>query len=99
MTVDPDRPCRHEDFTAHVEVNRLFPREESAEPSGFAAVVHIWCSGCEEAFTFMGVPTVGMLVTEPTISPDATELRIPIRPRSSEPDFGLGLPGFSIRRR
>jgi len=99
MTFDPDRPCRHEDFVAQVEVNRLLSDDEDDEPRGFAATVRIWCKLCEESFTFMGVPTVGLLADELTISPDATELRIPVRPRSAEPDFGLGLPGFSVRQR
>jgi hypothetical protein len=29
-------------------------------------------------------------------SVDETELRAPLRPASSDPDFGMGLPGFGI---
>lgn len=32
-----------------------------------------------------------------TADPDETELRAPLRPASSDPDFGLGLPGYAIR--
>lgn len=28
---------------------------------------------------------------------DETELRIPIRPSSADPDFGTGIPGFALR--
>ena len=38
----------------------------------------------------------GLSFAAPMVSIDGTELRAPLRPASSDPDFGLGLPGFSV---
>jgi hypothetical protein len=38
----------------------------------------------------------GLNPRRPMVSPDETELRAPLRPASSDPDFGMGLPGFAI---
>lgn len=90
-----DRPCPHENFTARVEVNRLKPSDE--EPvDAYAADVRISCSDCGEPFRFIGVQA-GLRPDRPMCSVDETELRAPIRPASSDPDFGLGIPGFAVR--
>ncbi len=88
-------PCPHDEFEAVVEVNRLC-RERGGVVSGYSADVRIWCKHCTERFRFIGVPA-GLMADRPTCSVDETELRAPIRPASSDPDFGLGIPGFSIR--
>lgn len=92
---DPDRACPHEDFEAHVDVNRL-TAEEGGPVTGYNADVQISCIDCDEPFRFIGVPA-GLLADRPTCGVDERELHAPIRPASSDPDFGLGIPGFAIR--
>lgn len=97
MTADPDKPCPHEDFDAVVEVNRL-----TSEPDGpvtaYSADIRIRCSQCDEPFRWIGVQA-GVRPDQPMVSVDETQLRAPIRPASSDPDFGLGIPGFAVRWR
>lgn len=93
--LDPDRACGHEDFEAHVEVNRLTHGNDPAV-IGYAAEVKIDCARCGEKFRFIGMPA-GMMPDRPACSPDETEARLPIRPASSDDDFGMGIPGFAVR--
>ncbi len=65
--------CNHEDFTAHVAVNRL---EDTGQ---FAADVTIRCAQCQTPFTFLGLPG-GLRPDTATISVDGTEARLPIKP-------------------
>lgn len=88
--------CQHEHFEAHVEVSRL--TDDAGRLTGFAAEVRIHCGQCGERFVFRGAP-VGMTPAGPAMSPDGTELRVPILPQSADPHFGLGLPGFVARVR
>lgn len=99
MTVDPDRPCYHLTFMADVDVIRhpVDERTPTGEADAYMAEVTIRCAECAEPFTWVGPYHVGLLPYGPTIDPSAQELRAPIRPRSAEPDFGLGLPGFTVR--
>lgn len=95
--IDQDKACPHLTFEARVAVNRLLKegsKEEVVE--GYSADIKISCIDCDEPFRFIGVPA-GLNPTKPTCSADETELHAPIRPASSDPDFGLGLPGFAIR--
>jgi hypothetical protein len=95
MSTDPDRACPHENFEAWVEVNRLKPTD--GEPvNAYAADIRIHCRDCDEPFRFIGVQA-GLMPNRPMCSVDETELRAPIRPASSDPDFGLGIPGFAVR--
>ena len=55
-----------------------------------------YCVDCDEPFRWIGVP-IGLSPRQPMVSVDETELRAPLRPASSDPDFGLGLPGFAVR--
>lgn len=96
-TVNPDRACPHEDFDALVTVNRL-TSTEGGPVNGFNAAITIRCAHCDEPFRFIGCPA-GLLADRPAVSPDEAELRAPIRPASSDPDFGLGIPGFAVRYR
>ena len=91
---DPDRACSHEDFFATVEVVRI-PLEEGGEPVAFAANIRVNCVNCDEPFRFVGVQA-GSRPDRPMCSVDEFELRAPIRPASSDPDFGLGIPGFAV---
>jgi hypothetical protein len=94
VSVDPDRPCPHEDFAAQVEVNRL-TAGEGGPVTGYSADITIRCIGCGEPFRWTGCPA-GLSPARPMVSPDEETLRAPIRPASADPDFGLGLPGFAI---
>lgn len=95
--MNPDRPCPHMDFEANVAVARVGEAETSdGLPKAYYAEVTIHCTQCKERFRFIGVQA-GLRPDRPMVSPDERELRAPIRPESSDPDFGLGLPGFAIR--
>lgn len=90
-----DRPCPHENFDAFVEVNRLTASDD-ATVLGYTADIKVRCHDCTEPFRWTGVPA-GVSRSRPTCSIDETELRAPLRPASADPDFGLGLPGFSVQ--
>jgi hypothetical protein len=99
MTADPDRACPHARFNADVEINRVIGKDEpDAEVTGYSADIRVWCADCEEPFRWIGVPA-GLSPREPMVSVDETELHAPMRPASSDPDFGLGLPGFAVTMR
>jgi hypothetical protein len=68
--------CEHEQFEAHVDVDRL-SQHEGGEVSSYLATVTIRCVGCGEPFGFRGPPT-GLSWAEPRCSPDARELRLPL---------------------
>lgn len=87
--------CEHENFAANVEVNRL-SAEEGGPIDSFTASVFIRCADCDEPMVFLGPMPCGDLPHEPAVNPDATELRLPIRPRSAPDDFGLNRPGFRM---
>jgi len=96
--VDLDRPCPHEHFAADVAVNRIGeddPGNDTGLPNHYSADVRVRCVDCGEPFRWIGVPA-GLSPHQPMCSVDETELRAPIRPASSDPDFGLGIPGFAI---
>ncbi|GAB3156366.1 hypothetical protein GCM10027258_62690 [Amycolatopsis stemonae] len=94
---DPDKPCPHTVFIGDVQVGRLTETDDGPVIA-FSADIKIKCAQCDEPFRFMGLPA-GILRSRPAVSIDETELRAPIRPASSDPDFGLGIPGFSINYR
>lgn len=91
---DPDRACPHKNFTAEVAVNRLEP-DPAGMPRAYHADIRIACADCGEQFRFVGVQA-GLRPDRPMCSVDEYELRAPIRPGSSDPDFGLGIPGFAV---
>lgn len=95
--IDPDRACPHENFAADVEVNRL-QSVEGGPIDAFNADIRVRCSDCDEPFRWIGVQA-GLSPAQPMCSIDETELHSPLRPASSDPDFGLGLPGFAIWQR
>ena len=94
VTADPDRACPHEDFDASVEINRLAEEGETS-PHAYSACIKAWCKACGEPFRWIGVQA-GLSPARPMCSVDETELRAPLRPASSDPDFGLGIPGFAV---
>ncbi len=89
---NPDRACEHLNFEAVVTINRL------GDPvvKGYSAKITVECRDCKEPFRWIGVPA-GLLPTQPCCSVDEKTLNAPLRPASSDPDFGLGIPGFSVR--
>lgn len=98
MAADPDKACPHRNFEVDVAVGRLYKAEEhDGPPDSFVADIKVRCEDCQEPFRWMGVPA-GYSPARPMVSVDETELHAPLRPASSDPDFGLsGIPGFAIR--
>lgn len=67
------RECKHQDFRARVNVNRM-------EDSGrFIADIAITCAECDLPFEFTG-PAAGIDWDRPTVSVDGTEMHAPIEP-------------------
>lgn len=95
---NPDRACPHEDFEAVVSVGRLTASDTDPTVTGYTAEIKVSCTGCGEPFRWIGVPA-GLSPRQPMCSLDETKLRAPLRPASSDPDFGLGIPGFAINYR
>ncbi|OXM69660.1 hypothetical protein [Amycolatopsis vastitatis] len=93
-SLNPDLPCPHEGFDVLVAVTRLTVHDDGPV-TGFSASITAACAQCGEKFRWIGVPA-GLLPDRPCCSVDETELRAPLRPASSDPDFGLGVPGFAI---
>ena len=93
--INPDLPCPHANFEAMVGVNRI-TESDDGPVVGYSADIKAWCRDCDEPFRWIG-PPVGVSPAHPAVSIDHTTLRAPLRPASSDPDFGLGLPGFSMR--
>lgn len=94
--IDPDRPCPHLNFAAAVNVGRITRSDDDPTIVGYTADITVQCVDCGEPFRWVGVPA-GLSPRRPMVSVDETELHAPIRPASSDPDFGLGIPGFAIR--
>lgn len=97
MTADPDRACPHGNFDVHAEVSRL-SETDGGPVTGYSADIRVNCRDCAEPFRWVGLQA-GLMRDRPMVSVDETELRAPIRPASSDPDFGLGIPGFAVRWR
>ena len=94
IVIDPDRPCGHADMEATVEVARLTP-EEGAPVEGYSAEVRVRCIECGEKFRWIGLEP-GMSPARPMCNIDQTVMVAPLRPASSDDDFGMGLPGFRM---
>lgn len=92
--IDQDRACPHENFLATVEVVRL-SKVEGGPVDGYTAEIRVHCADCDEPFRWIGV-RAGLKPDRPMCSVDETELRGPLRPASSDPDFGMGIPGFAV---
>lgn len=101
--INPDVACRHEAFFVQADIARVGEEDPGSGgmPKAYMLEITVKCedppNGCGEPFRFCGVPA-GMSYQHPMVSPNETELRAPIRPASADPDFGCGLPGFSIRQ-
>lgn len=88
--------CEHLDFEANVEVSRITDGEDG-ELTNIYADVRVWCKECGEALCFIGVPP-GLSPRQPRVEIGAKELRCPMRPESSPPEWGSGGPGFDVER-
>ncbi len=97
LDYDQDRPCEHPDFLATVEVVRLKKTDEGPV-TGYIAEVQVRCAVCDEPFRWI-VTDHGMSLREPLASVDEITLNAPLRPASSDDDFGMGLPGFRVHLR
>ncbi len=93
--MDPDRACSHENFGGHAAVTRITD-EQQTNVIGYSADIRVTCLDCGEPFRWIGAPA-GLRPDRPCVSVDETELRAPLRPASSDPDFGLGIPGFAVQ--
>lgn len=95
---DPDAACEHPEFVARVDVDRITHGDDDPTIIAFGATLTINCVACNEVFRFIGMDA-GLLPNRPMCSVDESEARLPIRPASSDPDFGLGIPGFAVKMR
>jgi hypothetical protein len=73
------------------------PADPDSTPKAYIVEITIRCGDCREPFRWSGLEA-GLSYDHPMVSVDETELRAPVRPSSADPDFGLGLPGFAVRR-
>lgn len=102
IKADPDRACEHEHFEADVAVQRLTKDEQAGVAVGpinaFIAEVRVTCAQCGEKFRFLGLD-YGAGGATPTCTIDELTAHLPVRPASSDADFGLGVPALAIRVR
>lgn len=66
--------CKHEQFHANVDVNRLL------DSNRYIADVKIHCIQCQAPFHFQGITYFGLLMSVPSLSLDSLELHVPIGP-------------------
>ena len=88
--------CKHENFTARVNVGRLL-HDGREDPSAFVAEIKINCVECGLPFEFLGVP-MGYQPGATRVSPDGLELRAALKPQGQNLDQ-TGMPGFDINFR
>lgn len=81
--------CKHLNFQAEVNVNRI-AEKEGGPITAYTADVHVSCADCGQPFRFK-CPVVGVSPTQPAVSANGQELRCPI-----EPSDGTVLPGLSM---
>lgn len=88
--------CKHENFGANVEVNRI--TNDSGEVQRYSADVRVWCMECGKPFRFIGLPA-GLDLTGAATSADAQEARLAIAPAGEVlAIIDEGCTGFSIRK-
>jgi len=85
--------CPHEQFEAHVDVNRL------SDSGRFCADVRIHCVQCGERFRFLGLPA-GLDLNGAAVSLDGTEARLAIGTAETVANIvdGVCPVGFTVRR-
>lgn len=90
------KECRHDNFEAAVEVNRI---EQEKGGTLFSADIRIQCADCGTAFRFLGLPA-GVDLTGAATSVDAKEARLAIAPEGEVRaviDDG-GVHGFTVKK-
>lgn len=87
--------CGHANFAADVQVARLSDYD-NGPITGYTADVRLSCDDCGEPFEFIGLP-IGWLASEPAVSVDGREARMPVRPTTAPEGFGEHLTGFTVR--
>jgi len=85
--------CRHEDFRADVDVNRL-TRGEGGEVYAYMADVKICCVQCGMPFEFPGFAH-GISSIEPRVSINHQTIHLPLKPSDKE-HFEF-FPGFNVK--
>lgn len=70
--------CEHGKTRIDVRITRL-TNGDNGPVTGWAADIGLTCSDCGAQFKFLGLPA-GIHPTQPRVSLDGTELRIPIEP-------------------
>jgi hypothetical protein len=88
-------PCPHDDFHANVDVT-VVTDEDGGPRTGLLWEVRAECVRCGAPVVFH-CPDLGLLADRPTVSVDGQALRLPARLATDPEDFGLQLPGFSLR--
>lgn len=84
--------CKHETFSAAVNVNRL------EDVGRFSADVRVWCNDCKKPFRFIGLPT-GVDLNGAAVSVDGTEACLAIAPEGEVISMLEGkTTGFTIRK-
>ncbi len=78
-------PCEHYNFYSQCRVGRLTDGEDGPV-TGYHADIKIKCMDCGQSFEFVGLPG-GFNFQKPTVSFDATEARLPIKPSVHDADF------------
>lgn len=87
-------PCEHKNFQAQVAVGRLSDKD-GGPVTHFNADITVKCTDCGMPFQFF-CKDVGILNDRPTVNPDGTELRVPIRPNDGTLVIPRSRPQFSI---
>lgn len=86
--------CRHENFSARVQVNRQCP-DDGMEASHFSADFKVNCVDCGLPFRFL-CPTTGLIWNLPAKSVDGLELRAPIHPNDGTIPIPPKIKGFRV---
>lgn len=88
--------CEHLDFRAGVDVQRI------TDSAVWYADVRVTCAECGQRMEFLGFP-LGLSPSEPMVSIDRTEARLPFRPYNGDRARRRFLdeepPGFRVARR
>lgn len=86
--------CKHENFVAHADVQRIARSETDPQIDGFYVELRIHCAECDIPFVFRGLP-MGLSQAHPTGDLLSECLTAPIYPKG-DPYLGLGLPGLDV---
>lgn len=72
--------CDHKVLVGNVAVGRI-TETEGGPVKWYLAELTVHCDACKKPFAFQGLPG-GMSFTQPMISPDGIEARLPMKPIS-----------------